>query len=191
MEDSKSQDFLKEVWWVLLLRGIVTLLFGLVAISWPGITLVILVKIFALYVVVSGSISIILGLMGIGKKKTWWLDIIKGLIAIAIGLFALNHIGFTSVFLAVLIGVFAIIEGIVDLVSLYEYRKNIDHRFLLGLSGVISILFGIIIILNPIVATVIYIWVIGLMSLILGPVLIVMAFKARKEYKKIEKAAAK
>lgn len=179
MKEQSPQEFLKEVWWVILLRGILILMFGFVALSWPGLTLVTLVKLFALYVVAAGSVALILGLMGIGKNKAWYLDIIKGFIAIGLGLFALNHSDFTMVFFAVLFGIYAIVDGIVDLADLYMFRKNLDHKFLLGLSGVVSILFGIIVIANPLIAPVVYVWVLGLMALIMGPIWIVMAFTAR------------
>ena len=136
-------------WWLLLLRGVAAILFGVLAFIWPDLTLVTLVLLYGAYALVDGVLSLWAAFQG-GPKPvpTWWL-IVAGIAGIAAGLVTFAWPGLTAVLLVMFIGVWAIVHGIVEIVGAIQLRKEIQNEWMLILSGVVSVLFGVIVLVAP------------------------------------------
>src|SRR5581483_12441814 len=116
----------KDIWWALVLRGIVTVIFGIAAVFWPGITLVTVVYLFSAYVLVTGIINIIGGIRDIERMSWWFLNILLGIFELGVGVYLLRHPLVSFVTLILLIGFTLIARGVIEIVeSFFETGVNV------------------------------------------------------------------
>src|SRR2546430_11623422 len=170
---------LKLNWWLLALRGLVAVLFGILAFMWPGATLITLVWLFGAVALVSGILSLVLAAKTPkGYPKVGSL-IFGGLLGILAGLLAFVMPGITALGLLILIAAWAIVTGIMELVAAIRLRKIINNEWLLILAGLLSVAFGVLLILMPAAGALALIWWIGIWALIFGILLMVLAFRMR------------
>ena len=176
---STLTNMISKFWWLLLLRGVVAILFGILAFVWPGMTIVFLITLFGAWAVVDGIFSLVLGIKQYGEQERWWATLISGILSIAVGILTFLWPGTTGLVLLWFIAFWAIITGIFHLVAAIRLRKVIETEWLLGFSGVMSILFGLILILRPGVGALAVIWIIGLFAIINGLILIALSLKLK------------
>ena len=170
---------MKLNWWVLLLRGLSAILFGVLAYVWPGLTLVTLVLLFGAYALVDGVFSIFGSLAYRKEYEDWWLVLLGGLVSIAVGIITFIQPGITALSLLFLIGAWAFTTGILTIISAIQLRKEIDNEWLLILSGIASVAFGILVFALPGAGALSVIWLIAIYSIFVGVLLIILAFKVR------------
>ena len=176
---------LKRAWWVLLLRGTAAILFALLLLIAPGLTLatgaISFTILFALYALVDGIGTIVAAIMH--REGQWFLLLIMGAISVFAGLVAFaNPLLFSILTLQLILYIFAfkaIAGGIVELISAWRLRQDIDNEWLLALNGLFSVLFGLILLFRPILALEALITVSAFYLLIAGVLQIVLAFKMR------------
>jgi uncharacterized membrane protein HdeD (DUF308 family) len=166
-------------WWVVLLRGISALLFGILTLAWPGITLLFLIVLFGCYAMVDGFTAIAVGLTGGNRGAPWWQMILTGMLSVAAGVVAFVWPGETAVILLIVIGAWSIVRGIAEIAAAIRLRSVIRNEWLLILSGVCSILFGIILFARPRLGALAVLWVIATYAMIAGVLLIGLAFRLR------------
>jgi uncharacterized membrane protein HdeD (DUF308 family) len=168
-------------WWLLLLRGIIGVVFGVVALFWPGATLLSLVFLWGAYALADGVFSLWAAITGrVGEKASrWWLAA-AGIAGIAAGIIAWVMPGATALALLVLVAAWAIVTGAMQVWGAIRLRKEIEGEWLLGLSGSISILLGIVLLLQPAAGAVAVVWWIGAFAIIAGAAHIGLALKLRK-----------
>jgi uncharacterized membrane protein HdeD (DUF308 family) len=166
-------------WWALVLRGIVAILFGLAALFWPGLILAVLIVFFGAYALVDGVLAIIAAFRSSGRGMRRPLLLIEGAIGILFGLVALFWPGLTALVLIYIIAFWAILSGIARIAMAIMLRREIENEWSIALSGVLSVVLGIVLILLPGAALLAYTWLIGLLALVLGIVLIYYAFRVR------------
>jgi len=158
---------LAKNWWLLLLRGIAAIIFGLLAFAWPGLTLVTLILFYGAFVLVDGVLAVIAAITGGVPGSRWWLAII-GLLGIAAGLVTFMMPGLTAVLLLLFIAGWAIATGVFQIIGAIKLRKEIDNEWLLILGGIISVLFGVSMMLAPGAGALALVWVIGAYSVVIG-----------------------
>src|SRR5262249_13320305 len=134
-------------WWVLALRGVVAVLFGLLAFVWPGVTLAALVLLFGAYALLDGVAALVHAVAG-GAGMRWPLAL-EGLVGVLAGIATLVWPGITALALLYLIAVWAIVTGVLEVVSAIRLRQVIDNEWLLGLSGLASVVFGVLLVVWP------------------------------------------
>ena len=168
-------------WWLLMLRGIVGVVFGLVAFFLPGLTLLSLIFLWGAYALADGAFSLWAAITGrVGEKASrWWLAV-AGLAGIAAGIIAWVMPGPTALALLVLIAVWAIATGIMQVWGAIKLRKEIEGEWLLGLSGSLSILLGVVLLLQPAAGAVAVVWWIGAFAILMGIAYIALALRLRK-----------
>ena len=166
-------------WWALVLRGIAAVLFGVLAFMWPGITLTALVFLFGAYALVDGAFSIVAGIKSHGEYKRWWLLLIEGCLSVAAGVFAFMVPAMTALILLILIASWAMVTGIFQIAAAIQLRKHITGEWILALSGILSVLFGALLLYNPVGGALAVVWLIGLYALISGMLLLVFGIKLR------------
>lgn len=167
-------------WWALVLRGVFAVLFGIAAFIWPGITLVVLVFLFGAYVLVDGVFAVIAGLRARGDEERWWALLVEGLAGIAAGIIAFVWPGITALVLLYLIAAWAIITGVFEIVTAVRLREEIEGEWLMGLAGLLSVLFGIALFLFPGSGAVAVVWLIGSYAILFGIVLVALGLRLRR-----------
>lgn len=165
-------------WWTLLLRGIAAAVFGLAALFWPGLTLFVLLIFFGAYAVVDGVFSVVAGLRSSAGHRTWLL-VAEGLLGILAGLVALLWPGLTAFVLLYLIAAWAILTGILKIVTAVSLRREIPNEWLMALSGVLSVVVGAVLAVLPGVGLLSLVWLIGIYALVFGVALAALSFRVR------------
>jgi uncharacterized membrane protein HdeD (DUF308 family) len=170
--------FISTSWWVLAVRGVAALAFGILALLWPGVTLLVLVALFAAHALVSGAMAII-GAIRHRSEKNWWLTLLLGLVSVAVGLIAILNPGLTIFVLVLLVAAQAIVMGIFDIIAAIRLRKEIEREWVLVLTGAISIVFGGLVFLFPPAGALAMAYMVGFYALLIGALLLALAFRAR------------
>jgi uncharacterized membrane protein HdeD (DUF308 family) len=176
MADNVSVDQLPNT---LALRGVVAILFGLAAVFWPGLTLVALVYIFSAFILVTGVISLVSSIAGMGRDSYWFVDLLIGLLEISIGIYLVRHISVSLASLLILIGVVLGVRGILEIVRAVMNRDAQGHRVLLGIVGLLTLIAGLIVIREPVTGGVAFVWVLGIYALVTGAIFVAMASSVR------------
>jgi uncharacterized membrane protein HdeD (DUF308 family) len=153
----------------LFVRGIAAILFGVLAFIWPGITLLVLVLLYGAYALVDGVAALVLALRGRRPKDTpLWTIVLVGIAGIAAGIITFLWPGITALALLVVVAAWAIVRGIFEIVAAVRLRKEIDGEWLLGLAGALSIVFGVLLLLQPAAGLLALVWLVGIYSIIAG-----------------------
>jgi len=170
---------LAKSWWVLLLRGIAAIVFGVLAFAWPGLTLVTLVLLYGAFALVDGVLSLIAAFSGSAKPiPTWWL-IVVGLLGIGARVVTFLWPGITAVLLVMFIGAWALVHGIFEIIGAIQLRKEIDNEWMLIFSGLLSVLFGIVVLIAPGAGAVGLVWAIAAYSIVFGITFVALALRLR------------
>ena len=169
-----------EHWWLMLLRGIAAVIFGVLSLVWPAISALSLVLLWGAYTFADGIFSLGAAIMGKAAptQSRWWLAI-TGVLGIAAGLIAFFAPGLTAGVLLIFIAIWAIVIGVMAIVGAIQLRKEIEGEWLLILSGAIAVLFGILMFFQPAAGALAVIWMIATFAIIFGVDLIVLAFKLK------------
>ena len=165
-------------WWALALRGVAAVLFGLAALAWPGLTLGVLVVIYGAYAVVDGIFAVVAGFRSMdGRRRA--LLLAEGILGVVAGLIALAWPSITAIFLLYIISFWAILGGLLRIVTAILLRREIENEWSMVASGVLSVLLGVILGVLPGVGLLSLAWLIGVFALGVGATLIWLAFKVR------------
>ena len=171
---------LAKCWWLLLLRGIAGIIFGILAFVWPGITLLTLAILYGAFAFVDGVLSLIAAFTGSAKPvPTWWL-VVVGLLGIGAGVVTFAWPVLTAIVLVLIIGAWALVHGIFEIIGAIQLRKEIDNEWWLILSGAVSVLFGLIVLFAPGAGALGLIWAIAAYSIVFGVTFVALALKLRK-----------
>jgi uncharacterized membrane protein HdeD (DUF308 family) len=166
-------------WWLILLRGIAAIAFGVLAFVWPGITLVTLALLYGAFAFVEGVLALAAAVMGGSPAPRWWLAIV-GLLGIAVGLLTLMMPGVTAFILVLFVAGWAIATGVMQIIGAIRLRKEIDNEWMLVAVGLISVLFGVLVAIQPMVGAISLVFVLGAYAIIFGVTLVGFAFKLRR-----------
>ncbi len=170
-------------WWATGIRGVVGILFGLVALFLPGATMLSLVLLFAAYIFVDGVFGIVSAVRAARAHERWGLLVLEGLVDIAVAAIAVLWPGITVVAFVFLVAFWAILTGVLELAAAFRLEL-IDGRGWLIFGGVVSVLYGALLIVTPMIGAVVLTWWLGAYALVFGVTLVVLAFKlhARLEH---------
>ena len=166
-------------WWSLALRGLVAVLFGLAALFWPDLVLEVLILLFGAYALVDGVFALIAAFGSSGRGMRRLLLLIEGVLGILFGLLALFWPVLTALALLYLVAFWAVFSGIARIVMAVMLRREIENEWAIALSGMLSVILGIVLILLPGAGLLAYTWLIGILALAVGIALIYYAFRVR------------
>jgi uncharacterized membrane protein HdeD (DUF308 family) len=164
---------------MLALRGVVAIVFGVLAILMPGLTLALLVGLFAAFALI-GGIAAVIGATRARPHDGWGLEMLLGIVSIVAGVLAIIYPGVTALSLILLMGVNALITGVLELVSAIRLRKEITNEWLLGAAGVVSIVFGAIVLIFPGAGALALVWFVSFYATLQGILLLIVAMRARR-----------
>lgn len=168
-----------KAWWLVALRGVFAVIFGVVAWVWPGVTVLALVMLWGAYAIADGLISLITAFHWRDSGKPLWALILMGIAGIAAGILTFVAPGITAIVLLMFIAAWAVIIGVLQIASAIRLRKEIDNEWMLGLSGVASLVFGALMLVSPGAGAVAVIWIISLYAVVFGVFLIVLALRLK------------
>jgi len=166
-------------WWAVLLRGIVVLAFGVLAFVWPGVTVATLVLLFGFYALMDGIFSLVSAIGGRRRREDRWLLVLEGIVGLWAGIVTLRSPAITAVALVFFISIWAMATGFLRIVAAMRLRKEISGEVWLALSGVLSVLFAFMLMLNPGIGVIALIWLIGGYALIMGVFQILLGVELR------------
>ncbi len=174
-------------WWVLVLRGLAAIILGIMAIVWPDLTLLVLVTLFGVYVLVDGILALIEALATRERNSRWWAVALAGVAGIVLGVLTLAWPGITALVLLYLIAAWAIIEGLLEIVAAIQLRHEIEGEWMMVVSGLLSIVFGVLLMLFPGQGALGLVGVLGIYAIVMGILHIILAFRVRRWAKDVEK----
>jgi uncharacterized membrane protein HdeD (DUF308 family) len=164
-------------WDMFLVRGILAVLFGIATLLMPGITLVVLVVLFGGYALMDGIILSIISIKDRKNHPDWWLMLLTGLVSMAAGVVTFVWPGTTAASLFYVIVAWAILTGIFEVIYAIRFREEIKAEWLLVLDGILSVVFGILLMSQPVVGALAVLSMIGVYAIVYGVLLIVQAFR--------------
>jgi uncharacterized membrane protein HdeD (DUF308 family) len=168
-------------WWAFVFRGIVAILFGVLTFLMPGMALLTLVFLYGFYAMADGIFNIIAAFRRNGSSgPPWWALLISGVFGLIAGLIAFFLPGITALVLLYLIAAWAVVTGTMSIVAAIRLRKQIRGEWVLALSGVLSIIFGVLLAVFPGPGALAVVLWIGAYAIVFGVLLIVLGFKLRK-----------
>jgi uncharacterized membrane protein HdeD (DUF308 family) len=162
------------------LRGAVAMLFGVLALVWPGLTLLWLVALFAAFALLGGGASVVGAFQNRKSDDHWWLALLLGLVSLGAGVIAIIHPALTALVLVLLMGANAIATGVLDIALAIRLRKAIRGEWLLVLAGIVSIVFGVLVFLFPGAGALALVWLISVYAIASGVLLLIVAFQLRR-----------
>ena len=167
-------------WWLLLLRGLVAIVFALLTWAQPGVSLAALVLVFGIYVLADGLLGVWSAIAKRRDNRHWWVLLLWGLVGIVVGVMTFIMPGITGLVLLMYIAAWAVITGVLQIVAAIRLRKEIKGEWLLILSGLVSVAFGVLLFLQPGAGALAVAWIIAAYAFILGVLMVLLAFKVRK-----------
>lgn len=177
-------DLVARYWWVLLLRGVLAIGFGIVALIWPAITVLALVIVFGAYALVDGILDVVVGVGGragetrLGGADRVWL-VLMGLLGIGAGLIAFFWPQITAIALLWVIAFWAIVSGLLEIATAWRLRAELDNEWMWVLAGVLSIALGVVLMVQPTAGALALVLWIGIFAIAWGVALAILAFRVR------------
>jgi uncharacterized membrane protein HdeD (DUF308 family) len=171
--------WLAKNWWAVALRGVAALVFGILTFITPGMTLAFLVALFGVYAIVEGVLSVIAAVRARGDEQPWWLLLLEGLVSIAAGVVTFIWPGLTALVLVYVIAAWAVITGVIEIAAAVALRKQILGEGWLILSGILSVVFGAVLMVAPGAGALALVLWIGAYAIVFGALLIALAFRLR------------
>jgi uncharacterized membrane protein HdeD (DUF308 family) len=173
-----AQALCKRTWWVFLVGGIASVIFGVLAFVNPGIALLVLAMFFAAAVLVDGVFSII-GSIQNREKDGWWIMLLIGILGLVVGGFALLNPPLSMMAFIYLVAFQAILLGAFIAMLGYKVRQATSREWILYVTGALSILFGVLVLVNPAAGSLSIIYLIASWAIVIGAFKIFFAFKVK------------
>lgn len=166
-------------WKSIALRGVVAILFGIAIIVWPGISLAALVSLFGFFALIGGFLFIVAAIRQRRTDEPWWLLLLEGILGILVGIIVFSSPGVTGLFLVYLIAAWAVVSGIFQIVTAIQLRHQIEGEWLLIMSGIASLIFGLLLAIWPGAGALAVLWIIGAYIVFFGILQLILAFRLR------------
>lgn len=182
MAKNETSALAKQLWGLAIAQGVIAVLFGILALFWPGLTTALLIVFFGVFVLVWGVVGIIVSLATSASNGLWWLELIFSVAAVGVAVYMLRNIDVVAAFFAILIGLTFLVRGVIDfLEGLFDRNRSSDARLFSILAGILGFLAGIALLVYPVAAGIGVVWVIGLYAVLYGSLSIAFALRAQKE----------
>lgn len=167
-------------WWMLALRGLVAVLFGVFAFAWPKMALLTLVMLFGTYALVDGILALVTAFRAPKGYPRFGRLIFHGVLGIVAGVLAFAWPGITAMALLFMIAGWAILTGLMEITEAVELRKVLAHEWMLIAAGIVSVLFGIALLARPVVGALAVLWLIGAFAIVFGLLCLALSFRVRR-----------
>lgn len=169
---------LAQLWWAFLIRGVLGIIFGVVVILFPAIGLVAVVALFAAWALV-GGISSLMGAWRSRGQREWWVGILEGIVGIVAGIVAILLPPAAALALLFVVAGWAIVIGVLQIWMAIRLREQITGELWMGLSGVVSILFGLLLVIFPGTGILSVLFLVGIFSIVMGGAMVLLGWRLR------------
>ena len=166
-------------WWMAALRGTLAVIVGVVAFAWPGITFEALVLLFGIYAILDGIMLLSFGLTAASDGEKWWPLVLGGILGIGLGVLTFARPAAMGEALVYVVGFWAIVTGLLEAVAAIRLRDLISNEWLMGLSGVLSIIFGVLVVAEPNAGALALVYLFGFYAILAGISQISLGFRLR------------
>jgi uncharacterized membrane protein HdeD (DUF308 family) len=166
-------------WWMLLVRGVLAILFGIIALVAPGIALLAFIYVFAAYALLDGIAAIVVSLQERRFLRIWWVLLLEGIAGIIFGILAFAWPGETALVLLYLVAFWALVTGVIEISAAFIVPGTTGQRWGVGLAGLLSLIFGVILLVRPGAGLLAILWLVGIYAIAFGLSLIVYGFQVR------------
>ena len=166
-------------WWMAALRGTFAVIFGVAAFVWPGMTFEVLVLLFGAYAFVDGILVLGFGLVAAGDGEQWWPLVLSGILGIAIGVLTYAKPETMALALVYVAGFWAIVTGLLEIVAAIRLRDVVSGEWLMGLSGALSVVFGVLVAAQPNSGALALVYLFGFYAILAGISQIGLGFRLR------------
>jgi uncharacterized membrane protein HdeD (DUF308 family) len=166
-------------WWAVALRGAFAILFGLLTIAWPQLTVVVLVALFGAWALLDGISAFMAAWRSAEAKQTWWPFLVTGVLGVGAAIVTWVWPQITALTLLTVIAVWAIASGVLQVAAAIRMRKIITNEFWLALAGVGSVVFGVLVLLFPGAGAIGIAWAIGWYAILFGLLMVMLGFRLR------------
>jgi len=173
------KSMLARSWWIFALRGVFAIIFGLMALAWPQLTLLALVLLFGIYALVDGVLAVAAGLTAKGHAERWWGPVLQGVASIVLGFLTLLYPRTTAMVLLYFIAAWAFIAGVLIIAAAIQLRKTIHNEWFMVLCGVLTLIFGALLVLFPGAGALSLVWMIGAYAISVGVLLLILGLRLR------------
>ncbi len=170
---------LHRSWWLLLLRGVAAVAFGVLTFIWPQISLLTLIMVYGIYAFVDGILALVAAIRGGGMVPRWWLAL-AGVISILTAIVVFAWPDLTALVLVYMIGFWSILRGALEIIGAIRLRNEISNEWSLGAAGLLSVIFGLILVFMPGAGAIGLLWLIATWAVLFGLLLIWVAFRLKK-----------
>jgi uncharacterized membrane protein HdeD (DUF308 family) len=176
-------------WWLVALRGTLAVIFGVAAFVWPGVSFEVLVLLFGAYAFFDGVLVLSFGLMAAGDSEQWWPLVLSGILGIGLGVLTFARPGTIALGLVYVVGFWAIVTGLLEIVGALRLRDIINGEWLMGLSGALSIVFGVLVVAQPDSGALVLVYLFGFYAILVGISQIALGFRLRNLGEDVRQAA--
>lgn len=166
-------------WWLVALRGLLAILFGITAFVWPSLTWLILILMFGVYAILDGLIAMVSGVFQSRYSPRWWVFLVEGFISLIAGVVVLLQPGLAGLALIIVIAFWAILTGLLEIVAAIRLRREIRNEWMLGFGGFLSTILGLLMLIQPQAGGLVITLMIGAYALIFGMLLVALGFRLR------------
>jgi uncharacterized membrane protein HdeD (DUF308 family) len=174
-------------WWLLLLRGLVAIAFGVLITLQPAITLKVLVLLFGIYVLVDGILGVWLAISGRGWLERGWVLLLWGLVGIGVGILTFLRPNITALALLFYIAIWAVAAGVLEIAAAIRLRKEMKGEWILILGGLATVAFGVLLMAWPTEGALAVLWLIATYGISFGVLLVILAIRARSFGRQLER----
>jgi uncharacterized membrane protein HdeD (DUF308 family) len=180
---------LNRMWGALAIRGLVALIFGILCFVWPGMTIRVLIFIFGFFALADGIFSLLGFFRAVKEGGGWGSLLFEAIVGIAVGLIVIFYPGLSAIALVYWIAAWAIVTGTFEIIVAIRIRKEVKGEWVMVVSGIVSILFGLILFSRPGVGALAVVWIIGVYAIVFGVLMLALAVRAKKVAKELDSAA--
>ncbi len=183
MKASREDSGLETLKFLVITRGVVSVLFGIMALVWPGITVATFAVLITIWLLASGVINIIRGIMGIGDGHGWIFTLLLAVLQIGIGAYLIQRPALTVATIVALIAIAFVVEGVISVIVPFTEGKDVSlgSKVLTLIVGLLAIFAGISIWRYPVTGTLAFVWIVGLFALVSGPIWIAEGIRLKAE----------
>lgn len=178
---------LARYWWVMAVRGVCAIVFGILALIWPGPTLLVVIALVGAFMLVDGIFAVIAGFTARGAYRRWWAIVLEGVAGCLLGVATFVWPDATALVLLYVIAAWAIITGGLEIVAAIQLRRELSNEWVLIAGGLASIALGVVLIVNPGAGALGLTWLIGTYAIVFGIVLLVLALRLRALRRDVER----
>ena len=180
LDEGAAGNLFRRAWWAIALRGLAAIVLGIIILSSPRPTFSLLIALLGIYVFVDGIFSLVATFHAGAQGQSWWPYLLEGLLSIGVGLLAFARPGTAGFVLLVLVAVRSIVVGAAEIATGVEVRRSLGTwTVMLWLGGLVSIVFGVLLLARPAIGVFALMWVIGVYALVFGVLLDTEAFRLR------------